>query len=55
MRLTDIVSELVVIDHSIVIRTTRVFSVETLRILVITYINDIIIGSDKLFKIRRKL
>ena len=50
-----IVPGLVIVIHSIVIMTTGVFSVETLATPVLTYINDRIIGSDKLIKIRRKL
>ena len=50
-----IVPELVIAIHSIVIMTTGVFSVETLATPVLTYINDRIIGSDKLIKMYRKL
>ena len=38
-----------------VVMTNRVFSVGTLRMSVTTYINDRIIGSDKLIKMCRKL
>ena len=40
---------LVVVDHFITIMTTGVISVGTLATPVLTYINDKIIGSDKLF------
>ena len=51
----EFVPRLVLIDHFIVNMTTDVFSVKTLATHVLTYVNDRIIGSDKLFKIRRKL
>ena len=49
------VPELVVINHYIIIMTTCVFSIGKLATLELTYINDIIIGSDKLIKICNKL
>ena len=49
------VPELVIVNRSIIIMTTIVFSIGKLTMLLLIYINNRIIGSDKLIKIRRKL
>ena len=60
LKIAEFAEQVIVLEsdiaiHSIVIKTIGVFGVMTIATPILTYINDRIIGSDKLIKIRRRL